>query len=108
VELCGPSGRTRGADDSGFRLDDYPEIVTAFGGFIVSEYFIQQPADQEMYDVYHTICEHVRHGGLQTITEIVLAQHRLDERTQERAAYGRLPDLDRAAEDVAQREPTGS
>jgi hypothetical protein len=70
-----------------FVVDDYPEIVTAFGGFIVSEYFIQQPADQETYDVYHTICEHARHGGLQTITEIVLAQHRLDERTQERAAY---------------------
>jgi hypothetical protein len=45
-----------------FVVDDYPEIVAAFGGFFVSEYFIEQLADQEMYAVYQTICEHVRHG----------------------------------------------
>jgi hypothetical protein len=45
-----------------FVVDDYPEIVDAFGGFHVKEFFRKRFPDDEMYSVYETITEYVQHG----------------------------------------------
>jgi haloacid dehalogenase-like hydrolase len=45
-----------------FVVDDYPEIVEAFGGFCVKEFFRKRHADDEMYAAYKAICEHAQSG----------------------------------------------
>jgi hypothetical protein len=45
-----------------FVVDDYPEIVEVFGGFYVKEFYRKRHADDEMYDVYRTICEVAERG----------------------------------------------
>ena len=44
-----------------FVVDDYPGIVAAFGGFFVSEYYKPREDDQ-LFEVYQTICDHAQHG----------------------------------------------
>ena len=45
-----------------FVVDDYLEIVEVFGGYNVKEFYRKRHADEEMHDVYRTICEFAEHG----------------------------------------------
>ena len=45
-----------------FVIDDYPEIVAAFGGVWVPPYFSKQNEDKQMELVYKIITEHARDG----------------------------------------------
>ena len=45
-----------------FVIDDYPEIVAAFGGVWVPPYFFKKSVDQEMDRVYRIVWEFVRTG----------------------------------------------
>ena len=45
-----------------FVIDDYPEVVAAFGGVWVPPYFFRRNADQEMERVYRIVGEFVRLG----------------------------------------------
>jgi hypothetical protein len=45
-----------------FVIDDYPEIVAAFGGVWVPPYFFARSVDQQMERIYHIICDFARQG----------------------------------------------
>ena len=45
-----------------FVIDDYPEIVAAFGGVWVPPYFFAKNTDQEMDRIYRIVCDFVEHG----------------------------------------------
>ena len=40
-----------------FVIDDYPEVVAAFGGVWVPPYFFKRSFDQEMDRIYWIVCE---------------------------------------------------
>ena len=46
-------------------IDDYPEIVAAFGGVWVPPYFFNRPGDGQMERIYEIITEYVDKGTLQ-------------------------------------------
>ena len=46
-----------------FVIDDYPEIVRVFGGFICKPYYFRNRKDTEMDEIYQTICDVVEGGG---------------------------------------------
>ena len=46
-----------------FVIDDYPEVVAAFGGVWVPPYFFKRTSDQEMDRVYRIVCDFVRDGA---------------------------------------------
>ena len=43
-------------------IDDYPEIVTVFGGTMIRPYFFPSTSDDEMERVYRIIDEYARTG----------------------------------------------
>ena len=45
-----------------FVIDDYPEVVTAFGGVWVPPYYFKRTADQVMDRIYQIVCDFVRDG----------------------------------------------
>ncbi len=45
-----------------FVIDDYPEIVSAFGGVWVPPYFFKRNGDEQMYRIYDIITEYVNNG----------------------------------------------
>ena len=45
-----------------FVIDDYPEIVAAFGGVWVPPYFFSRNVDQEMERIYRIVCDFVQDG----------------------------------------------
>jgi hypothetical protein len=45
-----------------FVIDDYPEVVAAFGGVWVPPYFFSRSFDQEMDRIYRIVCDFVRNG----------------------------------------------
>ena len=45
-----------------FVVDDYPEIVAAFGGVWVPPYFFKRSSDEQMDRVYNIISEYSRNG----------------------------------------------
>jgi hypothetical protein len=45
-----------------FVVDDYPEIVDAFGGVCVPPYLVKRNSDNEMDRVYRIVCDVVRDG----------------------------------------------
>ena len=45
-----------------FVIDDYPEVVAAFGGIWVPPYFFKRTGDDQMENVYTIITEYVRDG----------------------------------------------
>lgn len=45
-----------------FVIDDYPEIVSVFGGFHVRDFYSSRHDDDDMEQVYRTICEVVETG----------------------------------------------
>ena len=45
-----------------FVIDDYPEIVSAFGGVWVPPYFFKRNGDEQMYRIYDIIAEYVKNG----------------------------------------------
>jgi hypothetical protein len=45
-----------------FVIDDYPEIVAAFGGVWVPPYFFARSVDQQMERIYTIICDFARQG----------------------------------------------
>ena len=40
-----------------FVIDDYPEVVSAFGGVWVPPYFCKKSRDQEMQRIYRIVCD---------------------------------------------------
>jgi hypothetical protein len=40
-----------------FVIDDYPEIVSVFGGYQVPDFCLKQFDDDEMEQVYRTVCD---------------------------------------------------
>ena len=46
-----------------FVIDDYPEVVAAFGGVWVPPYFFSRTVDQEMDRIYQIVCDFVRAGS---------------------------------------------
>ena len=46
-----------------FVIDDYPEIVAAFGGVWVPPYFFSRSVDHEMERIYRIICDYIATGG---------------------------------------------
>jgi hypothetical protein len=46
-----------------FVIDDYPEIVAAFGGVWVPPYFFKRTVDQEMDRIYQIVCDVVASGS---------------------------------------------
>lgn len=46
-----------------FVIDDYPEVVAAFGGVWVPPYFFKRSFDQEMDRIYRIVCDFVRAGS---------------------------------------------
>ncbi|MCH7841355.1 MAG: hypothetical protein IH963_08805 [Chloroflexi bacterium] len=40
-----------------FVIDDYPEVVAAFGGVWVPPYFFKRSVDQEMQRIYRIVCD---------------------------------------------------
>ena len=40
-----------------FVIDDYPEIVSVFGGYQVRDFYSKSSDDDEMENIYRTICE---------------------------------------------------
>ena len=45
-----------------FVIDDYPEVVAAFGGVWVPPYFFARNKDEQMERIYTIITEYVRNG----------------------------------------------
>jgi hypothetical protein len=45
-----------------FVIDDYPEVVAAFGGVWVPPYFFSRSFDQEMDRIYRIVCDFVLNG----------------------------------------------
>ena len=45
-----------------FVIDDYPEVVAAFGGVWVPPYFFMRTGDDQMEKIYKIINEYVRDG----------------------------------------------
>ena len=45
-----------------FIIDDYPEVVAAFGGVWVPPYFFKRSPDEQMERIYKIITEYVRTG----------------------------------------------
>ena len=45
-----------------FVIDDYPEVVAAFGGVWVPPYFFKRTGDDQMEKIYKIINEYVRDG----------------------------------------------
>jgi hypothetical protein len=46
-----------------FVIDDYPEIVSVFGGYRIPDFYSKSvDDDDEMEEVYRTICEVAAHG----------------------------------------------
>ncbi len=46
-----------------FVIDDYPEVVAAFGGVWVPPYFFQRNGDEEMDRVYRIVCDFAATGS---------------------------------------------
>jgi len=46
-----------------FVIDDYPEVVAAFGGVWVPPYFFSRSFDQEMDRIYRIVCDFLRDGA---------------------------------------------
>ncbi len=46
-----------------FVIDDYPEVVAAFGGVWVPPYFFKRAFDQEMDRIYRIVCDVIRTGS---------------------------------------------
>jgi hypothetical protein len=46
-----------------FVIDDYPAIVTVFGGYQVRDFYSLATDDDEMEQIYRTICEVSEHGS---------------------------------------------
>ena len=46
-----------------FVIDDYPEVVAAFGGVWVPPYFYQRNFDQEMDRIYRIVCDFIETGS---------------------------------------------
>ena len=45
-----------------FVIDDYPEVVSAFGGVWVPPYFFKRNGDEQMHRIYDIITEYVKNG----------------------------------------------
>ena len=45
-----------------FIIDDHPEIVRYFGGFICRPYYFRSRQDTEMDEIYQTVCDVVQSG----------------------------------------------
>ena len=45
-----------------FIIDDHPEIVRFFGGFICRPYYFRNRQDTEMDEIYQTICDVMNSG----------------------------------------------
>ena len=45
-----------------FVIDDYPEVVAAFGGVWVPPYFFKRAGDKEMERIYRIVCDFVATG----------------------------------------------
>jgi hypothetical protein len=45
-----------------FVIDDYPEIVSVFGGYHISDFYARWHDDDEMEHVYRTICDVTEQG----------------------------------------------
>lgn len=45
-----------------FVIDDYAEIVSFFGGVVVTPYYFSRPDDAEMERVYRIVADYVMHG----------------------------------------------
>ena len=45
-----------------FVIDDYPEIVAAFGGVWVPPYFFKKPNDDQMTRIYKIIGDYIKDG----------------------------------------------
>jgi hypothetical protein len=45
-----------------FVIDDYPEIVSVFGGYRVRDFYLKSVDDDEMEQIYDTICEVAAQG----------------------------------------------
>ena len=45
-----------------FVIDDYPEVVAAFGGAWVPPYFFSRNVDQQMDRVYQIVCDFAKDG----------------------------------------------
>ena len=45
-----------------FVIDDYPEVVSAFGGVWVPPYFFKRNGDEQMQRIYDIITEYVKNG----------------------------------------------
>ena len=46
-----------------FVIDDYPEVVAAFGGVWVPPYFFKRSHDEEMDRIYRIVCDFLRDGS---------------------------------------------
>jgi hypothetical protein len=46
-----------------FVIDDYPEVVAAFGGVWVPPYFFKRSFDEEMARIYRIVCDFVQSGS---------------------------------------------
>ena len=46
-----------------FVIDDYPEVVAAFGGVWVPPYFFARSVDAQMERIYNIICDFERDGS---------------------------------------------
>ena len=46
-----------------FIIDDHPEIVRYFGGFICRPYYFRNRQDSEMDEIYQTVCDVVETGS---------------------------------------------
>ena len=46
-----------------FVIDDYPEVVAAFGGVWVPPYFFKRSFDEEMERVYRIVCDFAATGS---------------------------------------------
>ncbi len=51
-----------------FVIDDYPEIVGAFGGVVVRPYYFPTANDREMERVYRIATEYARNGYAKGVT----------------------------------------
>jgi hypothetical protein len=45
-----------------FVIDDYPEIVSVFGGYHARDFYSDRADDDEMHQIYRTICEVAEQG----------------------------------------------
>ncbi len=46
-----------------FVIDDYPEVVAAFGGVWVPPYFFKRSFDTEMDRIYQIVCDFIKTGS---------------------------------------------